>query len=129
MEDQITMPAKKTPKQIAAKFDDAFGGPPVQQIVEVESISNEVLESNDLEIEKQETSPLGAGNPLQSDDSSLPEDAEETVRNLIEGLNYLFKMAKQVRGLRGLKENDESTLRRRVSKGRELESVLAKLKQ
>jgi hypothetical protein len=59
---------------------------------------------------------------------SIPSDAAKTVSDLIDGLNYLWKMAQTIRGPRGPKMHDEGILKKRVAKARELEKLLAELK-
>jgi hypothetical protein len=75
---------------------------------------------------------LGAGEPVSASDplsgTGIPSDASKTVRDLLDGLNYLWKMAQTIRGPRGPKMHDESILKKRVAKGRELEKLLAGLK-
>ena len=78
---------------------------------------------------------LGSGSPVDASDTlsgterhSIPCDAAKTVRDLIDGLNYVWKMALTIRGPRGPKMHDESILKKRVAKARELEKLLAGLK-
>jgi len=72
---------------------------------------------------QQATPVLGSGSPLNEielETKTIPENAAETIGELIEGLNYLFSLIKDVRGSRGLKEHDEQILRDAVKRGREL---------
>ena len=72
---------------------------------------------------KQIAPSLGSGAPVEAADAyaaQLPPNAAKTVTELINGLNYLYKVAKGVRGIRGLKEHDEPILRAAVKRGREL---------
>jgi hypothetical protein len=82
---------------------------------------------------------LGSGEPVEASDPlsgtechNIPESAlqaaGDVIKNLIEGMNYLYKISKNVKGLRGLKTHDETILRERVRKGRELINQLAGLK-
>ena len=75
---------------------------------------------------------LGSGSPVDASDpisgTGIPSDASKTVRDLLDGLNYLWKMAQTIRGPRGPKMHDESILKKRVAKARELEKLLAGLK-
>ena len=94
-----------------------------------------VVESWD-EPQKEEVVSLGSGEPVDASDPlsgtechSIPSDASQTVRDLIDGLNYVWKMALTIRGPRGPKQHDESILRKRAAKGRELSSALAGLKK
>jgi hypothetical protein len=50
----------------------------------------------------------------------VPQDASKTVTDLIDACNYLYAMARTIRGPRGLKQHDEGILKKRVAKGREL---------
>jgi hypothetical protein len=68
---------------------------------------------------------LGAGDPLHEEtlDKGKIGDvtyAGQVIKDLIDGMNYLYKIALNVRGPKGLKQHDEKILRDRVKKGREL---------
>jgi len=72
---------------------------------------------------KQVTPTLGSGSPVDASEASidtLPEDAANTIEKLIDGLNYLYSLIRDVKGLRGLKEHDEQILRDTVKRGRDL---------
>jgi len=75
---------------------------------------------------------LGSGSPVDASGpiygTSIPSDASKTVTDLLDGLNYLWKMAQTIRGPRGPKMHDEGILKKRVAKARELEKLLAGLK-
>lgn len=68
---------------------------------------------------------LGAGDPLKEEtlDKGAIGDVTYTgqvIKDLIDGMNYLYKIALNVRGPKGLKQHDTGVLKARVKKGREL---------
>ena len=92
-------------------------------------------EDTDSESPEQEQSAdepaLGSGEPVDASEGSpvdsVPElgsDAAKTITDLIDGMNYLYGIAKQVKGIRGLKQHDEPVLRARVKRGRDLVKLL-----
>lgn len=95
----------------------------------VDSVFDRLIAEAPKSPQKEDEPTLGSGSPVDASEpvsgTNIPSDAAKTVEDLIDGLNYLWKMAITIRGPRGPKQHDESILKKRVAAGR---SLLASLK-
>jgi hypothetical protein len=113
-------------------FSPANLDPSTTEVDAVVESWNEVATDGPNEPVPMDEPSLGSGEPVDASGplsgTNIPADASKTVTDLLDGLNYLWKMASTIRGPRGPKMHDESILKKRVAKGRELEKLLAELK-
>ena len=91
---------------------------------EVDSVFDRLIAQAPETPPKEDSPVLGSGSPVEPLESlsglNVPQDASKTVTDLIDACNYLYAMARTIRGPRGLKQHDEGILKKRVAKGREL---------
>jgi hypothetical protein len=101
--------------------------PVINSNEELEEVEKQKLKEHAAVPLKQYEPVLGAGEPINAiANESLTNgainkrEAAEVVLNLINGMNYLYKITKYVYGEKGLKSHDEPILKNYVKQGRNL---------